>query len=135
MKGVVGNKYYLYAGDSFYGQKTKDGPSKPEYNLILFAKHFPMENLIRIYATNDLDPKQQGALVSSDFRFMRENSDRVEKLTHVEFDYSNESAIAVVYINPPVGLDQNKTFVIKSRYCTTCTKQANYYCQCKETFK
>lgn len=123
-----GNKYYLYAGESFYGQNTEKGPANPEYKLIMMAKHFPQEKLMRLYAINDIDMKSQGALISSEFRIKKQNSDRVEKINHIEFDYSNQTALALIYINDSLGLDKTKNFVIKSRDCTECSKHARYYC-------
>ena len=66
-KRKEGDKFYLYKGQ---GLST-------DYRLIMMAIHFPEEKCLRLYACNDLDSESQAAMMSSEYRFQKENDMRV----------------------------------------------------------
>ena len=66
------------------------------------AKHFPKEQLIRIYSINDIGTDQGNqAMLSSNYRILKANSMRVEKLTKVPFDFSNNHFVTI-FINDKI---------------------------------
>jgi hypothetical protein len=96
----------------------------------MMAKHFPKSNEIRLYSSHDLGNDHLGIAnkmgrISSKFNLRKANSMRVDRMTHIPFDYEN-GAVAKVYINKKAN--GKKEFVIKSRYCSTCCSHANYFC-------
>jgi hypothetical protein len=60
-------------------------------------------------------------MLSSNYRILKANSMRVEKLTKFPFDFSNNHFVTI-FINDKIEVSGKKEreFVIKSRYCTYC---------------
>jgi hypothetical protein len=88
----------------------------------MMAKHFPKEKEIRIYSINDIgSEKGTQAMLSSNYRILKSNSMRVEKMTKFPFDYS-ENHFVKIFINDKISVNGKKEreFVVKSRYCTFC---------------
>ena len=108
-----GDKFYFYKGQNF---------KMSEYKLLLMAKYFPDENEIRIYSINDLDSSNI-AYLSSDHRFKKESSTRIDPESKIPFDYENGHFAKICIINPanPTAEGAAKEFVIKSRWCSECS--------------
>lgn len=111
-----GNTFYLYQGFSF----------KDEFKLIMMAKHFPKEKEVRIYSLNDLKSEvgKQG-LMTQHSAVLKANSMRVPKASYVDFDFENAHFAKVEIVGPK----ESRQFVMKSRYCQSCSIEGNFFCR------
>ena len=95
----------------------------------MMAKYVKDLNEIRIWCINDIDSSNI-AYLSSDHRFKKESSARIDPESKIPFDYENGYFAKICIINPNNPKSENavKDFIIKSRWCQECSLKPQYYC-------